>query len=370
MAGMNYGTAHRGELAPFVGRVFIVAGVAILSFFLWKVREALLLAFASVIVATILLAASQPLRPRTKLSHRWSVALAGIAILLVLVLVGFFIGSQVRSQAMQLLGQVPQGLQSFEETFGLGRATSVPSDGSATQGGGNIVQEIAQNSASLGWVRSLASYGMTAFSVIASIILVVIGGFFLAMSPSEYRKGLVKLFPKGEHARIDDALVVSGTALREWLMAKLIAMAIVGLLAGLGTWWIGLPTPLALGVFAGLTEFVAIIGPIVGAIPAVLLAFSEGGSAVLWTVALFLAIQQLESNVITPVLIRHAVEVPPALLLFAVIAFGVLFGILGFIIAGPLTVVAYVLVKKVWVRQTLGEETSVPGEDHTQQQHG
>ena len=81
-----------------------------------------------------------------------------------------------------------------------------------------------------------------------------------------------------------------------------------------------------------------------------------------WTVAAFLAIQQIESNLIMPVVQRRTVSLPPALSLFAVVAFGVVLGALGLILAVPLTVVAYVLVKKLYVRETLGEPTPVPGE--------
>ena len=97
--------------------------------------------------------------------------------------------------------------------------------------------------------------------------------------------------------------------------------------------------------------------------PALLVALSDGGSAVAWTALLFVAVQQLESNVIEPLVQRRMVEIPPALLLFAVVAVGLLFGAPGVIMAAPLTVVAYVVVKKLYVRQVLGQETPVPGED-------
>jgi predicted PurR-regulated permease PerM len=126
---------------------------------------------------------------------------------------------------------------------------------------------------------------------------------------------------------------------------------------------IGLPSPVALGVIAGLADFIPLIGPVIGALPAILIAFSQDGSAVLWTIVAFIAIQQIEGNVIFPLVGGRMVDVPPALALFAVVAGGVLFGTLGMIFGFPLAVVAYVLVKKLYVRETLGESTPVPGED-------
>jgi predicted PurR-regulated permease PerM len=137
-------------------------------------------------------------------------------------------------------------------------------------------------------------------------------------------------------------------------------MSIVGCLTGLGACLIGLPTPLALGAIAGLAEFILTIGPILGAVPAVLLAFTEGTHMVVWTLLLYAAIQQLESNLITPLAQQRMVTIPPALLLFAAIALGLLFGSMGLILAGPLTVIGYIAIERLYVRDALAEETALP----------
>jgi predicted PurR-regulated permease PerM len=112
----------------------------------------------------------------------------------------------------------------------------------------------------------------------------------------------------------------------------------------------------------GLAEFVPLIGPIVAAIPAILIALAAGWEMALWTLLLYVAVQQLESNVITPLVQRQAVELPPAVTVFAVVAFGLLFGWVGVLFATPLAVVVFVATKKLWVRDTLGERTELPGE--------
>ena len=123
-----------------------------------------------------------------------------------------------------------------------------------------------------------------------------------------------------------------------------------------------MPSPFALGLIAGLLEFVPFIGPVLGALPAVLIASTVDGATVLWTVLLFAVIQQVESNIVFPLLGRRMVSLPPALALFAILAAGVVFGPLGLLFGFPLAVVAFVLVKKLYVRETLGEETPLPGE--------
>jgi predicted PurR-regulated permease PerM len=139
-------------------------------------------------------------------------------------------------------------------------------------------------------------------------------------------------------------------------------MACVAVLSTVAYWLIGLPSALALGLIAGLADFIPFLGPILGALPAVLIAFSVSGEAALWTVLAVLAIQQIEGNIIFPLVARSVISIPPALALFAILIGSVLFGTLGLIFGFPLAVLTYVLVKKLYVRETLGEHTTVPGE--------
>lgn len=127
---------------------------------------------------------------------------------------------------------------------------------------------------------------------------------------------------------------------------------------------LGLPAYLALGLLAGLAEFVPVVGSILAAAPALLLALTEGGiDLALWTLLLYVAVQQLQGNLIAPLVTRRMVSLPPAVTLVAIVAFGLVFGPLGVLFAAPLAVVAFVAVKRLWVREALGEDTDVPGED-------
>ncbi|MBU8539502.1 AI-2E family transporter [Falsiroseomonas tokyonensis] len=345
----------RAEVA-FLRRVLIVAAVVVLALLLWQVRDALLLTFGGVVVAALLLAAAEPVERHLGLSRSWSLLLVGLLIGGGLALAGMLVGSEVTAQIGQLWGRLPDAVRALEERFGV----AIP----ALQGGGQEGAEGGGLDTSL--LGTLAGHAATAGSMVvnaaSALVLAVVGGFFLASSPDLYRRGVVKLLPREQHARADEALVASGKALRLWLAAQLVSMAIVGTLAGLGSWLVGLPSPLALGLFAGLAGFVPLIGAVVGALPALLLALSEGGNAFLWTGLLFLAIQQLESNMIMPLVEKHMVSMPPALMLFAVVAVGLLFGLPGVLLAAPITVVVFVLVKKLYVRETLGQPTEVPGE--------
>ena len=208
----------------------------------------------------------------------------------------------------------------------------------------------------LAGMLSLAGAVATALS---AFFLVAVAGVFFAAEPQRYRDGVVLLFPISLHGKVRRAMRQSGNGLLLWLRAHVIAMATVGVLVGLGAWAIGLPSGLALGLIAGLAEFVPIIGPFIAFVPAALVAFGENTSLLGWTVLLYFVVQQLEGNVVTPLLQRNIVSLPPVLLLFSMVAFGFIFGVAGVIVAAPITVTLYTLVRELYVRDLLGQEALI-----------
>jgi predicted PurR-regulated permease PerM len=199
--------------------------------------------------------------------------------------------------------------------------------------------------------------------VIGDLALVLVAAVYFAADPRLYRRGTAKLLPPSQHARVLDAMDVTGNALKLWFGGQLVSMVLVAVVSGLAYWWIGLPSPLALAVIAGVTNFVPYLGPLFGAVPALIFAFAIDIEAVLWTAGAVIAIQQLEGNFITPFIQMRTAAIPAVVILFSIVVFGLLFGLLGIFLAVPLAVCITVLVKKLWVRQTLGEETAVPGEE-------
>lgn len=159
-----------------------------------------------------------------------------------------------------------------------------------------------------------------------------------------------------------EALDTCGRALRLWLLGTLADMVVTGSLTLLGAYLIGLPSPAALGLLAGVAAFVPIIGPIAAMVPGLLVAVQLGPDMVLWTLLMYLVVQQIEGNLIYPFIQRRAVDLPPVLALIGVMAFGALFGWPGVMFATPLLVVIYTLTKVLYLRNTLGEAVTAPGE--------
>jgi predicted PurR-regulated permease PerM len=338
--------------AAFVRRVLIVLALCALAALAWRLSNVLLLAFGAVVVAVILRALADVIAEYVPATKKWSLALAVLLIVAALGLTLFFFGRQVRAQLGELARIFPPALEYVLSEFGVD-ARSLAEQLPKMLGSG-LPQEI---------VSRVASYGVTFVGALADLVLVVVAGVFLAADPRLYSRGLVQLFPAGQHARIESALDTSGVALRLWLKGQLVAMALVGLLTGTALWLIGVPSAIALGIVAAVGEFIPFVGPILAAVPALVIAASQSTEMLLWTAGAFVVIQQIESNLISPLIQHRTVELPPVLSLLAVLAFATVFGPVGLVLAVPLTVVFYVLVKKLYVRETLGEPTHVPGED-------
>jgi predicted PurR-regulated permease PerM len=337
------------ETTRFIRRVLIVLALVSVFFLAWTLRSVLLMLFGAVIVATIFRSLADRLQPL--FGGRIGVA-TGASIILILggfvAMVALF-GAQVAAQIDTLRDTLPQAWKSLEARIGdlgLGHQLS------------RVVDSANQGSSFASFSRTVMSIG----SGIAETLVVIVAGIFLASQPRFYATGAIKLVPPPKRALVAEAMDECEEALRLWLKGQLIAMVVVGALVGFGLWMLGVPSALTLGLLAGLLEFIPFAGPILAMIPAVLLALAVSPDLAIWVLLLYLAVQQFEGNVLTPVVQQFAVDLPGVVLLFSLIAFGLIFGTLGVILAAPLAVVTYVLVKRLCVEEALHTETPIPGD--------
>lgn len=326
----------------------IVIGIALL---LWNLRGLLMLVFGSVLVSAILGIVARPIRERLGFPD-WLALVAAVLIVVAVFGTAFWLfGSEVSRQAESLRAMVPaawQALLARLDGWGLGQPVREWAAGLGAGGG------VAAN---------IGTIAISVTNAATDTLLVVVGGIYLAAQPDLYWAGMMKLIPERGRALAAQALEASARGLRLWMLGRMVSMTAVGLMTWLGLTIIGIPSALTLGLLAALLEFVPFIGPIISAVPAVLLAFAEGPEQAAWTVLLFLIVQQIEGNLLEPLVQQRAVDLPPALLLFALVAGGVLFGIVGIILAAPLTVVLYVLVKRLYVQEALHTATPLPGQE-------
>jgi predicted PurR-regulated permease PerM len=187
--------------------------------------------------------------------------------------------------------------------------------------------------------------------VLANVLIVVFLGIFFALTPRLYARGFVALFPPSYRPRAEDTLAKTATVLRAWLRGQFVAMLAVGLITWLGLLLLDVPLALGLAFLAFLLEFIPVLGPIAAAVPAILVGLSVSPMLGLWV--MLLSIVQVESYLLLPLVQRWAVHLPPALSLIGIVAFGLLFGWIGVLLAAPLMVVTTVCVRKIYLESIL-----------------
>ncbi|MCB1023830.1 MAG: AI-2E family transporter, partial [Acidobacteria bacterium] len=205
------------------------------------------------------------------------------------------------------------------------------------------------------FLTSIGGAFSSTFGAAANVLVILLLAIYLASEPQTYITGLIKLFPIGRRERIRDVAVEIGETLRWWLVGKFFSMLIIGFLTTIGLSIIGVPLALSLGIVAALLAFIPNFGPIVAVIPAVLFALAESPVKAIYVLILYLSIQLVESYLITPMIERETVSLPPVLTIFFQIFLGVLVGGLGLILATPLLTVIIVIVKMLYIEDILGD---------------
>jgi len=341
-AGSRHDSAGRSAFrARRVAYITIIA-VAVLvgAALFWVLRSVILLGFAAILVAVGFRSASDWIARRTGLAPGVSLTISVVGIVGSAFFLLYHFGGQFSAQMQDLAAQLPTAWSSFKDRVGQPDLDQrVISQIRTMTGDGTSVLNVAW-----GVVGGIAG-------ALGGLLIAIVAGVYLAAQPGRYIDGFVRLFPRAGQVRLRPALATLGVALRLWLVGQLVAMALIGILAGAGLWLIGIPSALALGLIAGLLEFVPVVGPIASAVPAILLAMLVGWEESLMVAGLYLAIQQVEGYIITPLVQQRAVDLPPAFMLFSLIALGTVLGIPGVLLAAPLTVVLYVGLKTLYLRE-------------------
>lgn len=333
------------SLMTVAGWITVLIALIALTLALWQLTFVLLLVFFGVLLAVVLRHAASRLRRTVPMPM--GVALFATLVLALLVIGGTVasIGPRIAVQLGALAQTLPEALASAESYFAdQPWATAVIENlrGDPEDSNWNVLGAIT------GTVSGL-------LGLFANLLILITVAVFLASSPELYRQGALSLVPPRRRARAAEFLNEVGGGLWRWFTGQLVAMVIVALMMTAGLWLIGVPLPLALGLIAGLTNFIPYLGPYIGGAPAVLVALSDDPISALWVAVLILVVQNIEGNLITPNIQQRAVSIPPALIIVGVVSFGILFGLMGILLATPLLFVIVTAIRMFYVEDYLGD---------------
>ncbi|QCW99495.1 AI-2E family transporter [Aggregatimonas sangjinii] len=319
----------------------VSAAILLILFVLFGFRI-ILLVLAGILVAAFFLGIAGFIENKTPLSRNISLLVSVLLVVGILVGSSFLLAPHISEQIVSLKEKLPQAT---EKTL---------QDIEQTKLGGLIVQRI--ENIELGANKGqIAKFFGSLFGTFSTLYIIFFLGMFFMIAPMTYVNGLIKLFPKARRERTEEILLAMGKTLKSWLLGKLLSMLIVGILTGIGLSILGVPLALTLAIFAALISFIPNFGPLIALVPAFLLAFTESPTTALYVAMLYLGVQAIESNVLTPMIQKKMISLPMAMVLIAQIALGLFTGLLGVILAVPLVAAIIVLVKMAYIEDILGD---------------
>jgi predicted PurR-regulated permease PerM len=211
--------------------------------------------------------------------------------------------------------------------------------------------------------RYLFPFLQSTLAAFAGLLLIIFMAIYIAADPDMYHRGVIALFPKRHRARAGEIFSSVADVLRKWLVTQLIAMAAIGGVTTIVLLIFRVKAAFALGVIAGLLEFVPTVGPILSAVPAIAMAFLESPEKALYVGLAYVGIQFIENHLLIPLLMKGGMDLPPALTILAQALMALLFGFLGLMCAVPLLAAGMVAVKMLYIERVIGDKPFGPGED-------
>ncbi len=319
-----------------------IACVGIISLWLaYRGMDVLLVIFGGVLIALLFRTMAEPFRRYGRMPL-WAAVLTVVTLSIgLLALAGWRIAPSVSHQIGELGVRLPEAIDRVRgQVLSFSWAQWLIEQGGNAADGRKIFQQITH------------AFQIT-FAAVAALVIVMFLAIFMAAQPAVYVNGVVRLMPVGFRPRARAVMRELYRMLRVWMLSKLFTMVITGLGIGIGLWLMKIPMALSLAIFAGLLEFIPTVGPLVSAVPAILLALMNGPAAAAQVAALYFGVQWVGNHVATPLIQQHTLSIPPAVTLGLVALLGMFFGFGGLLLSGPLSVVVVVLVRMLYVEDVL-----------------
>lgn len=311
------------------------------------------LVFGSITVAVVISSLSHVVSRKTTLSYSLSVGLVMVSLVVLIGGTGWALAPTVSRQADELAESLPKSVDRLKNKLSqseLGRKAleGIPDQPSQLLSAGGPGRGV------LSQVTGVVSGTLGGF---VNVLIVVIAGIYLASNPGNYRRGFVRLFTPSYRDRLLGVMDQCYTTLKNWFISRTITMTVVGVVTSIGLALLGIPFAVVVGILAGVLNFIPNLGPYMALAPALLVALPQGVDSLIYVVALYMGVQSLEGYVLTPLLDKRFVSVPPALLLFGQVLLGILVGLVGVLFASPLIAVLLVIVEELYVKDRLESHT-------------
>jgi predicted PurR-regulated permease PerM len=337
-------------LLPGRRQMCLISIIAVLVLILVFAPDVLLVIFAGLLFAVFFAGGGEWLARHLGIGRIWGIGLFVLLIVLILAGVLFAFAPAAAEQFDRLMQEVPAAVERLRVRLG------------KYAWGDDLLRRVTPEALMSNAAAGTAATAVaTTFGALGNFVIMLFIGIYVALDPETYRRGLLSLLAPSMRAVGTEVVRKATDTLRRWLVAQLMAMAVVGSLTWLGLWLIGVPLAPILGLIAALLAFIPNVGPIIAAVPAVLLGLSDGPTTAWMVVGIYVGVQTLESYAITPLIQQEHVSLPPALIITMQLFMGVLFGVFGLAMATPMAALSVTLVRETYVRRYLELEALVVG---------
>nr|WP_238996934.1 AI-2E family transporter [Entomobacter blattae] len=313
----------------------LIAAFCLLA--IWLIGDILMVLFASTLVAVILCGLTRKFQKFIPLPY-W-LALTCVVVLLMVALSSliWFSGPEIGEQAIRLRTALTTQAAHLRETLHTSPLGNMLLNHLPRSLGGNRIEHGNEGMMGIRLAGSMSGIISSAFGTLGTLAVILMAGLYFALSPSTYTNGILRLVSKPYRMEARKYLEASGKTLWAWTAGQSLDMLVVGIFSAMGLWFLNVPLAFALGVVAGLANFIPYIGAIIGAIPAVIIGLSQSTQEGIFVLLLYMVIQFVEGNILAPIIQRHAVHMPPGITILSQTIFGTILGIPGLILATPLT---------------------------------
>lgn len=344
----------RRQLTISVSSVALVVATGMLLLLLWQLRSLVLTVMIAVVVAAAL-APLVDLAERLRIPRWLGVVLVYLSLIAGIAGLALLIGPTVVTQTQRLLARLPFYLERLQLLVDTWIADLAGVDPAAL----DYLNQLLDPQSLMSWaVRSGQRVLVQSFDftrgllggLLTTVLTLFISGYML-VSGSDLVRGLVELFPYPWNDRLAQQVHPMAQRMGGYIQGRVLVSAILGVMITVSLRFLGLSEfALALGVIAGFTNLIPFIGPVLGSLPALVVAIVQGGWTFLWVLILYVAVQNLETYVLDPLLVGSSVRVKPLYQLLAVLGGTQLLGIVGAVIAPPWVAGMAVLLENLYLK--------------------